>query len=114
MKSKVFIFLLLILPPMVLAQHNFQTMPDQLLSKPEYNQAMVGIYITDVETGKSLFQYNPEKFMIPASTLKIVTSAAALEMLGKDYRFKTWLGYSGTVHKQVLTGNLVIVGGGDP
>lgn len=99
---------------MALAQHNFQTILDQLLSQPEYIQATVGICITDVETGKPLFQYNPEKFMIPASTLKIITSATALEILGKDYRFKTRLGFSGTVHNQVLTGNLVLVGGGDP
>ncbi len=99
---------------MALAQQNFQTMLDQLLSQPEYIQATVGICITDVETGKPFFQYNPEKFMIPASTLKIITSATALETLGKDYRFKTRLGYSGTVHNQALTGNLVLVGGGDP
>jgi D-alanyl-D-alanine carboxypeptidase/D-alanyl-D-alanine-endopeptidase (penicillin-binding protein 4) len=53
--------------------------------------------------------------MIPASTLKIVTSAAALEILGADYRFKTTVGYVGEIMKtNELKGDLVIVGGGDP
>jgi D-alanyl-D-alanine carboxypeptidase/D-alanyl-D-alanine-endopeptidase (penicillin-binding protein 4) len=114
MKSKVFIFLLQILPLITPAQHNFQSTLDELLSQPEFSQATVGICINDVETGKPLFEYNPGKFMIPASTLKIITSAAALEILGKDYRFTTSVGFSGNIKNQTLNGNLVIVGGGDP
>jgi D-alanyl-D-alanine carboxypeptidase/D-alanyl-D-alanine-endopeptidase (penicillin-binding protein 4) len=66
--------------------------------------------------GKSVFEYNADKSLIPASILKLVTSSAALELLGPEYRFKTVLGYSGKLNKLTgkLTGDIIIKGGGDP
>jgi D-alanyl-D-alanine carboxypeptidase/D-alanyl-D-alanine-endopeptidase (penicillin-binding protein 4) len=52
----------------------------------------------------------------PASNLKLITTAAGLETLGKNYRFKTYLAYDGHIDfdKKILFGNLIIKGGGDP
>ncbi len=52
--------------------------------------------------------------MVPASCLKVVTTAAALHLLGPESRFQTHLAYDGVVQNGVLKGNLYIIGGGDP
>ena len=52
--------------------------------------------------------------MNPASTMKLVTTFAALELLGPDYRWKTTAYLDGTLADGVLNGNLVLKGGGDP
>ena len=97
------------------SQQDFRVSLNKILQQPEYKNATVGIQIVDLETGNPLFEWNAEKLMIPASTLKIVTSATSFEILGADYRFKTKVGYVGEIHKtNELKGDLVIVGGGDP
>ncbi len=114
MKSKVFILFLLILPMLTLAQLNFQNTLNELLTQPEYKHSIVGIQIEDISSGEVLFELNSEKLMIPASTMKLVTTAAALEILGADYRFVTKIGFSGKVTEKKLDGDLIVVGGGDP
>lgn len=61
-------------------------------------------------------EYNSNISLMPASTQKLVTTAAALDMLGNDYRFETKLQYTGEINSAtgVLNGNLYIIGGGDP
>ena len=48
--------------------------------------------------------------------MKLITSAAAIELLGPEYTFKTIIGYTGSLNKRTgkLTGNIIIKGGGDP
>lgn len=65
-------------------------------------------------TGKPLIEYNANKLLMPASNLKLVTTAAALHMLGPEFVFETTLGYSGVIRNGVLEGDVVILGGGDP
>ncbi|MDD4107659.1 MAG: D-alanyl-D-alanine carboxypeptidase/D-alanyl-D-alanine-endopeptidase, partial [Prolixibacteraceae bacterium] len=84
------------------------------LDDPHYINASAGLHIADQESGKTLFGYNEETLLIPASVLKIVSSAAALEILGPDYRFSTGIGFAGAVNDGVLKGDIVIKGGGDP
>ena len=87
---------------------------NKLFEKPDYRNATFGIQVIDAETGKELFSQNSEKLMIPASVLKIVTTATSLEILGADYRFKTRIGYKGNIQNNVLNGDVVIISGGDP
>ena len=97
------------------AQNDFQTELQKILQKPEYFNSTVGIQIVDLQTGGALFEMNAGKLMIPASVMKIITSATALEMLGADYRFQTKIGFTGELPKtNELKGDLVISGGGDP
>jgi D-alanyl-D-alanine carboxypeptidase/D-alanyl-D-alanine-endopeptidase (penicillin-binding protein 4) len=56
--------------------------------------------------GKTIFARNPDTQLMPASNMKLITTAAAVHYLGADYVFKTEVG--------LLDGSLVIVGGGDP
>ena len=52
--------------------------------------------------------------LAPASTQKIITSAIAYELLGKDFRYTTYIGYDIGIDDQELLGNLYIEGSGDP
>ncbi len=65
-------------------------------------------------TGKIIFHLNDEYGLAPASNMKVFTSIAALDLLGKDYQYKTEIGYSGNIKDSVLNGNLFIKGNGDP
>ncbi|MEM9417032.1 MAG: D-alanyl-D-alanine carboxypeptidase/D-alanyl-D-alanine-endopeptidase [Bacteroidota bacterium] len=77
--------------------------------------ASIGFYAMNLTTGKVIGDVNATKSMIPASTLKLLTTAAALETLGKDFQFKTTIQYDGEIDKHgTLHGNIYIKGGGDP
>ncbi len=59
--------------------------------------------------------YNADLARIPASTMKVVTTRYAIEMLKLDFRFQTHFGYTGAIDSSgVLQGNLIVQGGGDP
>ena len=55
------------------------------------NKGAVSVSVKDIKTGKTLYELNSDKPVPPASTLKIVTLASALNELGKDYEFSTEL-----------------------
>jgi serine-type D-Ala-D-Ala carboxypeptidase/endopeptidase (penicillin-binding protein 4) len=73
-----------------------------------------GIVVMDAQTGEVLASHNACMSVIPASNMKIVTTAAALGILGKDFRFRTELQHDGYVRDSVLYGNVFIKGYGDP
>ena len=81
---------------------------------PGSNHAIVGAYAVEPKTGEVLINVNCEQSMIPASSLKVVTIDAALEILGPEHRFKTDLEIDGVIENGILQGNLYIHGGGDP
>jgi D-alanyl-D-alanine carboxypeptidase/D-alanyl-D-alanine-endopeptidase (penicillin-binding protein 4) len=71
--------------------------------------------LVDCETGKTIFEYNPDFKMIPASIQKVITTGAGFVELGENYTFKTSVYYDGTITADsILTGNLYVAGGGDP
>ncbi len=87
---------------------------DRVLDDEAFEGAIWGVYIMDPETGEVLYERNAELPLIPASNMKLVTTAAALDELGPEYHFRTRLYYHGDVSDGVLTGGLTIRGGGDP
>jgi len=78
--------------------------------------ASVSLCVKVTETGETVASYNSSLSLIPASLMKLVTTAAALELLGPQYAFKTTIGYTGTINKRsgILKGDIIISGGGDP
>ncbi len=101
--------------------------PDTTLLRSLYNEAalrlatdsalrhgQVGIVVLDVLTGQILAAQNPTASLIPASNMKIVSTAAGLGILGNDFQFRTELQYDGTIRDSVLYGNIFIKGYGDP
>jgi D-alanyl-D-alanine carboxypeptidase/D-alanyl-D-alanine-endopeptidase (penicillin-binding protein 4) len=74
-----------------------------------------GVIALDPEAPAQAVGYRIDSAMIPASTLKLVTTATALEMLGPDFRFQTELQHTGAISEDgTLEGDVIIKGGGDP
>ena len=76
--------------------------------------ASFSILIKDVNSGDTICSVDPDRTLAPASVMKLVTTAAALEILGDDYRYETVIEYDGRISGGVLNGNLFVRGGGDP
>ncbi|MFE1318587.1 D-alanyl-D-alanine carboxypeptidase/D-alanyl-D-alanine-endopeptidase [Kitasatospora phosalacinea] len=87
---------------------------DALLADPRLANAQTGIEVLDAATGQVLYARQPQALLTPASTLKTVTSAAALDLLGADYRFTTEVRSTGNRYGGTVVGDLVLRGGGDP
>ena len=86
----------------------------QLLRQPYMEGASFSLMVKEVETGRTLFAYDTLRQMTPASVMKTVTTATALELLGADYRFPTAIERDGVIEQGHLRGNLYIKGSGDP
>ena len=88
---------------------------EALCNDPLMRNANIGLLVRDAATGEVVAEWNANKSFTPASTMKIVTTATALELLGPDFRFETQVQAAGEVDSAgVLHGNLYIRGGGDP
>ncbi|HOJ19221.1 MAG TPA: D-alanyl-D-alanine carboxypeptidase/D-alanyl-D-alanine-endopeptidase [Ignavibacteriaceae bacterium] len=75
----------------------------------------LSVYAEFSETGKPIISFNSEKGLAPASNLKVVTSGAALCLLGQDFCFQTKVFAGLNILKgDILNSNLVITGSGDP
>ncbi len=80
----------------------------------EGDHASLGAYGVNTKTGEVVLDENSGKSLMPASCMKVVTTAAALQILGPETRFQTDLEYDGILQRGTLHGNLYIHGGGDP
>lgn len=87
---------------------------EEILAEPDLPSAIWGIYVRDLQTGRVVFSRNADKNLIPASNLKLFTTATALDALGADHRFITRLYFNGASSGSTLNGDLVIKGSGDP
>src|SRR5256714_15273550 len=86
-----------------------------IMSRPEFAHSTFGIEFYSLDTGKALYQINPDKLMVPGSTTKLLTEGAVLELLGGDYRFHTRVYRTGPIKKDgTLEGDIVLVASGDP
>lgn len=74
----------------------------------------LGVLVQDVASGKTLLATNQGTAFSPASTMKLVTTDAALELLGPTFTWKTQAYANGTQSGDVLQGDLILKGGGDP
>jgi serine-type D-Ala-D-Ala carboxypeptidase/endopeptidase (penicillin-binding protein 4) len=88
---------------------------DPIVLRPELAAAFWGIEVRSLETGRRLYAFNAERAFRPASTLKLVTTAAALDALGSDSRLRTSVESTGRLDAlgRVL-GDVYLVGRGDP
>jgi serine-type D-Ala-D-Ala carboxypeptidase/endopeptidase (penicillin-binding protein 4) len=74
----------------------------------------VGIYVSEIDAKTPLLTSNASKAFNPASTMKIVTTFAAMSLLGADFRWKTNIYLRGPVRGDILDGDLIFRGSGDP
>lgn len=128
-KSKIqFLIIALLFPCIILAQEKKDSLPafwyadsreiyarlDELFNDPALNNALWGISVKSLSKGDYLYQKNVNSLMMPASNLKLITTAAALEILGSNYRIKTEFYTAGKLDGSILRGDLIVKGYGDP
>src|SRR5215472_6162563 len=70
-------------------------------------RSIIGVHVLDLQTGKALYAHNENRFFLPASNMKLFTTALALQTLGPEHRFETRL-------VREPSGDLTLLGSGDP
>lgn len=80
----------------------------------QFEHAIVGMYVVETATGSIVFERNAQTGLAPASCQKVVTSAGAFELLGKDFHYKTLIGCDDLLKEGNMRGNLFFAGSGDP
>ncbi len=87
---------------------------DEALKSKCLEPSKTAVSIVEIPNGKPLYTHNVNEPLLPASILKIVTTAAALHYLGPEYRFATQFLHTGQKVGKVIRGDLVVWAGGDP
>lgn len=105
MKRHLIFFVLLFLAGFSFSQSALE----QFVNHPALKHASVGVSVTDLETGRSILSHNVDQSLTPASVLKVVTTATALEILGEHYRYKTEVALDANDPTRIL-----VIGSGDP
>src|SRR5258708_2784395 len=97
------------------ARARFAARADALLGAGPASKGEWGLLIVDAESGETMYEQNADKYFVPASNMKLFTTALALAKLGPEYRFHTTLEMRSTIASEgVLGGDLALVGRGDP
>ncbi len=87
---------------------------DRIVTAPKYKGARWGFLVADLKSGDVLYERDADKLFAPASTTKLYTVAAALDVFGADYRFETPVYARGAIDDQGrLEGDLILVASGD-
>lgn len=87
---------------------------DIFMNSPVTATANISLLVQNLQTGELVDCYRPQNVAPPASVMKLLPTATALETLGADYRFSTYIEYSGSISDGVLHGDLYVRGTGDP
>ncbi|HLW29848.1 MAG TPA: D-alanyl-D-alanine carboxypeptidase/D-alanyl-D-alanine-endopeptidase [Brumimicrobium sp.] len=96
-------------------KNSIQQAIDNFSSSKELENAAISFMVYDLDSSITLASYNERSSMPPASVVKLFTTAAAFEILGKNYRPKTEIYHTGTIDSLgILHGDIVIRGLGDP
>jgi D-alanyl-D-alanine carboxypeptidase/D-alanyl-D-alanine-endopeptidase (penicillin-binding protein 4) len=96
------------------AQSKLEAALTNLEQDPELKHASISFCAIDIRNNTIYAQRNANKALTPASSMKVITTGAALATLGADYTFDTYLEYSGSISQGTLRGNLYVRGTGDP
>jgi len=95
-------------------QQQLAAAANRLQADSQCRYGTVSLTVLDAKTGEQVYALNPNVGMAPGSTLKTVTTITAFNLLGKDFKYQTPFGYTGTITDGTLNGDLIIEGSGDP
>lgn len=99
-------------------QPTVPSIPDRihaLLERPAALRTSWGILVRNLDSGATVYERNADKLFVPASNVKLFATAIALQRLGAEYTFTTAVVAEGSVNDEgTLTGDLRLIGGGDP
>ena len=93
---------------------NVQTRLDSLVNDTLFERTQLGLMVYDLSADSVLYSFGGKQTLRPASTMKLLTSVTALDLLGSGYAYRTYLYYKGSIAQGVLSGDVWLVGGMDP
>jgi len=93
---------------------NLQIKLDSVMNDELLERSQLGLMVYDLSVDTVLYSYCGHQTLRPASTMKLLTSVTALDLLGSRYEYRTYLYYTGKIGQGVLQGDLWLVGGMDP
>ena len=85
-----------------------------LLNTPSLRRAEWSVLVVSLDGKDTLFAHDEDRFLAPASNMKIATTAAALHFLGPLFRYQTFVYADGPIENGALQGDLILYGTGDP
>jgi serine-type D-Ala-D-Ala carboxypeptidase/endopeptidase (penicillin-binding protein 4) len=85
-----------------------------VLASPDTSNAFWGVHIKRIKDDTPFLIVNDARNFMPASNMKLYSTAVSLELFGKNHRFTTDIYHSGNIKNGVLNGDLIIEGHGDP
>ena len=91
-----------------------QSAANKFEADPQMKHGILGLHIIDAASGKPVFSRNAALGLAVASSQKVITAAAALELLGIKFRYNTTLTATANVAGTDLNGDLLVLGSGDP
>lgn len=101
-------------PPMSSAAERLGEAIADTIGTDTFTGALWGVKVVNLRSGTVLYSKNADHNFVPASNVKLLTTAAALEQLGPDYRYRTNVYVDGPIEDGTLKGNLIVRGTGDP
>ena len=106
---------IIVLNSNAVGQDELQVAVDKLLNDPALQGASIGLQVQELDSKKALAAHNPDLSLVPASSMKVLTTQTALVVFGKDHRFETHLILEGEILPNGdLAGNVLVRGFGDP
>ncbi|MFQ5569248.1 MAG: D-alanyl-D-alanine carboxypeptidase/D-alanyl-D-alanine-endopeptidase [Rhodothermales bacterium] len=87
---------------------------NQVLNDDAFLNGWWGVMVVDLHSGEVLYRRNAQHSFVPGSNTKLYSTAAALDLLGPQHRYRTDVFVDGPVVDGVLEGNLIVRGSGDP
>ena len=110
-------FLLIAVLPATVCATAPERLPESIaaaLAQAGIPDSEVGVYVHDLTSDREVLSFGADRALNPASTMKLLTTFAALELLGPAYTWKTEAWLDGKLDGDRLDGNLVLKGYGDP
>jgi D-alanyl-D-alanine carboxypeptidase/D-alanyl-D-alanine-endopeptidase (penicillin-binding protein 4) len=104
--KKLFIALVFSLCLATFAEANLTKRVNAIINQPSLKNVRFSIHIVRADSGRTVYSHNSKEPLVPASNMKIITTAAALKYLGADHKYKTRVG--------MCDDTLVVIGSGDP
>lgn len=96
-------------------QDNINNAYQQFVKSGKFPNGIASLTVLDGKTGQPIFTNNASVGLPTASTMKVITSITALDILGPDYTYQTKLAYTGEIDSLgVLHGDIIVIGSGDP
>jgi D-alanyl-D-alanine carboxypeptidase/D-alanyl-D-alanine-endopeptidase (penicillin-binding protein 4) len=85
-----------------------------IFETPQFERSFWSVLVRPADSFNDLYSLNAGKLMMPGSAMKLVTLAAAAELLGWDHEFETKIASLAPLNEGTLRGDLIVIGGGDP